>query len=167
MNPGADPLVGSMVGHYKILERLGAGGMGEVYLAEDLKLKRKAAIKFIAPDIFREAARRERFVQEATLAASIDHPHVAAIHDIDQFGLLLYELLTRKAPFRRGSSAETLSAILSAMLPDIAISDGAIAPELQRIVRQCLVKDADGRLEHRRNRSKGREFILVSASAFR
>lgn len=50
--------------------------MGEVYLAEDLKLKRKAPIKFIAPDIFGEAARRERFVQEATLARSKVTVHV-------------------------------------------------------------------------------------------
>src|SRR5512145_2650225 len=86
MNRGTDILVGSTVGHYQILEKLGAGGMGEVYLAEDLKLKRRAAIKFIGADTFRDAARRQRFVQEATLAASIDHPHIAAIYDIDQFG---------------------------------------------------------------------------------
>src|SRR5512134_2779678 len=79
-------MIGETVSHYRILERLGEGGMGEVYLAEDLKLKRKAAIKFIAADLTRDAVRRERFVQEATLAASIDHPHVAAIYDIDRAG---------------------------------------------------------------------------------
>lgn len=275
MPPARDSLVGATVGHYQILERLGAGGMGEVYVAEDLKLKRQTAIKFIASDIFRDPARRQRFVQEATLAASIDHPHIAAIYEIDQFGdrmfiameyvrgatlrdllkqgppqlrraldisiqvadalakvhqhgvihrdlkpenvivstdgyakvidfglakpveaplaaasaetaterqvhtadglvlgtiaymspeqargerldarsdifsfgVLLYELLTGSAPFRRSSSAETLSAILTAVPSDIAISDGAIAPELQRIVRKCLVKDADGRYQ--------------------
>ena len=74
MQPGIDPLVGATVGHYRITERLGAGGMGQVCLAEDLKLKRRAAIKFIAADTFRDQARRERFLQEATLAASIEPP---------------------------------------------------------------------------------------------
>ena len=86
MKPGIDSLVGATVGHYRIIERLGSGGMGDVYLAEDFKLSRRAAIKFIATDSFRDSARRERFLQEAKLAASIDHPHIAAIYDIDQFG---------------------------------------------------------------------------------
>ena len=64
-------MIGEIVGQYRILERLGSGGMGEVYLAEDLKLKRKAAIKFISTELTRDKARRERFVQEATLAASV------------------------------------------------------------------------------------------------
>ena len=58
--------------------------MGEVYLAEDQKLKRKAAIKFISASLVRDEAQRLRFVQEATLAASIDHPHIAAIYDVEQ-----------------------------------------------------------------------------------
>src|SRR5207244_1122490 len=66
--------------------RLGEGGMGEVYLAEDLRLKRKAAIKVIAAHLTRDEDRRQRFLQEATLAASIDHPHIAKIYDIDQIG---------------------------------------------------------------------------------
>jgi tetratricopeptide (TPR) repeat protein/tRNA A-37 threonylcarbamoyl transferase component Bud32 len=271
-------MIGETVSHYRILERLGEGGMGEVYLAEDLKLKRKAAIKFIAADLTRDAVRRERFVQEATLAASIDHPHVAAIYDIDRagdrtfiameyvrgqtlrgllghgslplrrvldlaiqiadalakvhhygvthrdlkpenvivsedgyakvidfglaklterigapataetatnlqvrtadglvlgtvaymspeqargetvdarsdifsFGVLLHELLTGTAPFRRGSTAETLSAILTATPPAPSVADAGVSPELQRIVRKCLVKDADGRYQSMR-----------------
>ncbi|HEY6214079.1 MAG TPA: serine/threonine-protein kinase, partial [Vicinamibacterales bacterium] len=77
-------MIGATIGHYRVLERIGEGGMGEVYLAEDLRLKRKAAIKVVAADLTRDASRRQRFVQEATLAASVDHPHIAAIYDIGQ-----------------------------------------------------------------------------------
>jgi serine/threonine protein kinase len=79
-------MIGETVGQYRIVERLGEGGMGDVYLAEDLKLRRKAAVKIIAPHLTRDAARRQRFVKEALLAASIDHPHIAAIYDVDQVG---------------------------------------------------------------------------------
>ena len=58
--------------------------MGEVFLAEDLKLQRRAALKLISPTLTRDETRRQRFVQEARLAASIDHPHIAAIYDIGE-----------------------------------------------------------------------------------
>ncbi len=58
--------------------------MGEVFLAEDLKLQRRAALKLISPTLTRDETRLQRFVQEARLAASIDHPHIAAIYDIGE-----------------------------------------------------------------------------------
>jgi tetratricopeptide (TPR) repeat protein/tRNA A-37 threonylcarbamoyl transferase component Bud32 len=271
-------MLGETLGHYRVHRKLGEGGMGEVYLAEDLTLKRKVAIKVISPDLVRNEGRRERFIQEATLAASIDHPHIAAIYAIDQagdrtyiameyirgetlrellktgppplrrvldlaiqiadalakvhlhgvthrdlkpenvivsddgyakvidfglakltehvpvaadvatatgmqvrtaeglvlgtfaymspeqargarvdarsdifsFGVLLHELLTGIAPFRRDSAAETVSAILTTTPPDVAVSDAAIAPELQRIVRKSLMKDAEARYQSMR-----------------
>src|SRR6185436_11078231 len=72
------------LGHYRILEKLGQGGMGEVFLVEDLRLQRRAALKLITPDLTRDESRRQRFLQEARLAASIDHPHIAAVHDIGE-----------------------------------------------------------------------------------
>lgn len=77
-------MIGSLIGHYLVKERLGEGGMGEVFLVEDQKLHRRAALKLIRADLTRDAARRQRFLQEATLAASIDHPHICAIYDIDE-----------------------------------------------------------------------------------
>ena len=58
--------------------------MGQVFLAEDLKLQRRAALKLINPTLTQDETRRQRFVQEARVAASIDHPHIAAIYDIDE-----------------------------------------------------------------------------------
>jgi tetratricopeptide (TPR) repeat protein/tRNA A-37 threonylcarbamoyl transferase component Bud32 len=79
-------MIGTTVSHYKILEKLGEGGMGEVYLAEDTKLKRQVALKFLSEDLTRDEARKQRFIQEARAAAAIEHPHIAAIHDIDEVG---------------------------------------------------------------------------------
>jgi serine/threonine protein kinase/tetratricopeptide (TPR) repeat protein len=274
-------IIGETAGHYRILERLGEGGMGEVYLAEDLRLNRKAAIKVIAPHLTRDEERRQRFLQEATLAAAIDHPHIAKIYDIDgvgdrlfiameyvrgvtlrdslhnapltlrrvvdlavqvgdalakvhehgivhrdlkpeniivtedgyakvidfglaklsepvmaqnigdaatanqkqvrtadgvilgtvaymspeqargqnvdarsdifSFGALLHEMLSGVSPFRRPSAAETLSAILTETIPAVPIADVTVAPDLQRIVRKCLVKDPAGRYQTMRD----------------
>ncbi|MGH9460985.1 MAG: protein kinase domain-containing protein [Vicinamibacteria bacterium] len=75
-------MVGSTVSHYRILEKLGQGGMGEVYLADDTKLHRKVALKFLPENLTRDESRKQRFIQEARAAASMEHPHIAAIYDI-------------------------------------------------------------------------------------
>jgi serine/threonine protein kinase len=77
-------MIGTTVSHYKILEKLGEGGMGAVYLAEDTKLKRQVALKFLPPELTQDETRKQRFIQEARAAAAIEHPHIAAIHDIDE-----------------------------------------------------------------------------------
>ena len=65
------------VSHYRILRKLGVGGMGEVYLAEDVKLGRKVALKVLPPDIGLGQDRMRRFVQEAKAASSLNHPNCA------------------------------------------------------------------------------------------
>ena len=68
------------VSHYRILEKLGAGGMGEVYLAEDLKLGRKVAIKILSEAYTTNRDRLSRFEQEASAASAINHPNILTIH---------------------------------------------------------------------------------------
>ena len=75
-------MVGKTISHYKILEKLGEGGMGEVYLAEDLKLERKVAIKFLPQHLTKDKENVERFEREAKAAASLNHPNIVTIHDI-------------------------------------------------------------------------------------
>ena len=75
-------ILGSTLGPYKILEPLGAGGMGEVYLGEDTRLGRKVAIKVLPEEFAADPERLARFEQEARAAAALNHPHIAVVHDI-------------------------------------------------------------------------------------
>ncbi|MGB8319146.1 MAG: protein kinase, partial [Ignavibacteriaceae bacterium] len=77
-------MVGRTVLHYKIIEKLGQGGMGVVYLAQDTKLERKVAIKFLPPHISGNPEERQRFITEAKAAASLNHKNIATVHSIEK-----------------------------------------------------------------------------------
>lgn len=77
-------MIGKSAGHYRILSRIGAGGMGEVFLAEDTRLERKAAIKFLPPEMAADPERRKRFFSEAKAASSLNHPHVCVVYDVGE-----------------------------------------------------------------------------------
>jgi len=77
-------MLGQVVSHYRILRKLGAGGMGEVYEAEDLKLGRRLAVKFLSQDLWRNSSAVERFQREARSASSLNHPNICTVFDIDE-----------------------------------------------------------------------------------
>jgi serine/threonine protein kinase len=76
--------VGTQLGHYRILAPLGAGGMGEVYLAEDTRLGRQAAIKFLPPELTADERAKRRLLREAQAAAKLDHPNICAVYEVGE-----------------------------------------------------------------------------------
>jgi len=77
-------MIGKTVGQYRITAKLGAGGMGEVFLAEDTRLERKAAIKFLPTETAANPGRRQRFLNEARAASALNHPHICIVYDVGE-----------------------------------------------------------------------------------
>ena len=77
-------MIPESIAHYRIIKKLGAGGMGEVYLAQDTKLDRKVAIKILHADQLAEEHLKKRLVREAQAAAKLDHPNICAIYDVNE-----------------------------------------------------------------------------------
>jgi serine/threonine protein kinase/tetratricopeptide (TPR) repeat protein len=76
---------GTRIGHYRILERIGVGGMGEVYLAEDLRLDRRVALKFVSPFLCDDPNSLARFTRETRAIARIDHPNIVTLHEVGEY----------------------------------------------------------------------------------
>ena len=102
-------MIGKTISHYRILEKLGEGGMGVVYKAEDTKLKRTVALKFLPSELIRDPEAKERFIQEAQAASSLDHNSICTVHEIGEtddeqifIAMACYEGETLKNKIKRG-----------------------------------------------------------------
>jgi serine/threonine protein kinase len=105
-------MIGKTVSHYKIIEELGHGGMGVVYKAEDTRLKRTVALKFLAPEFTKDAEAKKRLLYEAQAASSLDHTNICSIYEIDEtddgqiyIAMAFYEGESLKQKIKRGPVA--------------------------------------------------------------
>jgi serine/threonine protein kinase/Tfp pilus assembly protein PilF len=142
--------------HYRIVSKIGAGGMGEVYLAQDTKLDRKVALKILPAEVAADRSRMSRFVQEAKTASALNHPNILTIYEIDQAdsiyfiatefidGVTLRERI-RKASMKLGEvldvAIQTASALSAAHAAGIVHRD--IKPENIMLRRDGIVKVLD------------------------
>ena len=103
-----DPFIGCVLSHYRLEERLGAGGMGLLYRATDLALGRAVAIKLLARHLVSDPTAKARFIQEARAASALDHPNIGTVHDIGEVGgelfivMALYEGETLRQRLEKG-----------------------------------------------------------------
>jgi len=105
-------MIGETISHYRIIEKLGRGGMGEVYLAEDKRLGRKVAIKFLPAEVATNDSARQRLLREAQTAATLDHPNICAIYEVGQEGAYSFIVL-------QYIEGETLAARIKRQLPEL------------------------------------------------
>jgi serine/threonine protein kinase len=120
-------LIGKIISHYHILEKIGEGGMGVVYKAEDTKLKRTVALKFLPPELTRDSQAKARFFQEAQAAAALDHPNICPVFEIGEAEGTTYIAM----PYVKGQSLKERIALGPLSVEDALAIAGQVAEGLK------------------------------------
>ncbi|MDH4222224.1 MAG: protein kinase [candidate division Zixibacteria bacterium] len=135
-------MIGRTISHYRILEKLGEGGMGVVYKAEDTKLKRTVALKFLPPHISESGEEKERFIHEAQSASALNHPNITTIHEIDEFEGQMFIVMEycEGRTLKQIIGKETLS-IKKVLDIGIQVCEGLNAAHKKEIVHRDIKSD--------------------------
>ncbi len=146
-------MIGRTLAHYKIVDKLGSGGMGEVYLAEDTELGRKIALKVLPPDLAESEERRERFRREAKALAALNHPNIVTVFSVEEaegvhfitMELVLGEALSKSIP----KNGLPLNEFFKIAIP---LADGVSSAHQRGVVHRDLkpdnlMRDDEGRLK--------------------
>src|SRR5258706_1996 len=162
-----DSLLGQSVSHYSVTRKLGSGGMGVVYEAEDSRLGRRVALKFLPPDTEQDPSTPERFQREARAASALHHPNICTVYAIEQHerqpfivmellerrtglfrsGTVLYQMASGQLPFVGETSAVIYEAILNRDPAPTLQIDPTLPPALDRILDKALEKDRNLRYQ--------------------
>ena len=159
---------GQTTGHYTILRPLGKGGMGEVYLAEDTRLRREVAIKVLPESVSKDPDRLKRFRREAEAAAKLKHPNIATIHALEEFDGVLFivmeyvkgqtlsahipsdgmdQAISGQRPFK-GENTESIIGRILTEEPKAVTELKPVTPYiLWVLIRQCIKKDSTQRMQ--------------------
>lgn len=135
----SDSLEGAIISHYRVLSRIGAGGMGEVYLAQDTTLERTVALKILPADVAASEQRMGRFIQEAKTASALNHPNIITIYQIGQAESLLF-IATEfiEGETLRERLKDTSLTILEALDVAIQIASALVAAHQAGIVHRDI-----------------------------
>ncbi len=135
-------MIGTRLSHFRILSRLGEGGMGVVYRAEDERLRRQVALKLLPPDLVASAERRLRFLREARAAAAVTHPSIAAIYEVDEAeGVVFIAMELVEGRTLRERIGGRPMAVRDALRIAVEIAEGLAHAHQARVVHRDLKPD--------------------------